>query len=143
MVLGILGSVWHSPERKKKCDFEARGLVASQLSGILRVSLGIPSGTLSQVEGIVVPEALLDLTLLSLPPGRRQDELYPLSGHPSNAGSGSSGGCGVMGRACPQPPSLGAGSPKEQKGWRGVQGSPGSTFLPTPRSPLKGFPGRV
>lgn len=77
MVLGILGSVWHSPERKKKCDFEARELVASQLSGILRVSLGIPSGTLSQVEGTVVPEAPLDLTLLSLPAGRRQMSCGP------------------------------------------------------------------
>ena len=142
MALGILGSVWHSPARKK-CGFEARELVASQLSGILRVSLGISSGTLSQVEGTVVPEAPLDLTLLFPPPGRRQDELCPQSGHPSNTGSGSSGGCGVMGRACPQPPSLGAGSSKERMGWKGMQGSPGSTLLPTPRSPLKGFPGRV
>ena len=138
MALGILGSVWHSPARKK-CGFEARELVASQLSGILRVSLVIPSGTLSQVDGTVVPEAPLDLTLLSPPPGRRQDELCPQSGHPSNTGSGTSGGCGVMGRACPQPPSLGAGSSKEQNGLEGGAGLPRLDSPPYPKKSFERF----
>lgn len=56
---------------------------------------------------------------------------------PSNASSGSSGGCGVMRRACLSP-LPGSWQPKEQKGWRGVQGSQ-ARLSSYPKKPFERF----